>query len=58
MDFHMGEEVKIFDEAENEWFDGMIVEPYDDSALVEYETPYYWHVRTVKFEYIRKEERL
>ena len=53
MDFHMGEQVEVFDEIEDDWFEGTIVEPYDDGALVEYETSSYWHVKTVKFEHIR-----
>lgn len=52
MGFKIGDRVKVFDETENDWFEGEIIELYDDGVLVEYETEYYWHVKTVEFKYI------
>ena len=50
MKFQIGDRVKVFDETENDWFEGEIIELYDGEAMVEYETEYYWHVKTVEFE--------
>lgn len=55
MDFQEGDIVKVYDETEDNWFEGEILEVYDDGAMVEYETEYWWHVKTVKYQYLKKE---
>lgn len=49
MSFEVGDRVKVFDEHEDDWFEGTITELYDDGAMVDYETKYYWHVTKVEY---------
>lgn len=53
MNFNVGDIVKIFDKPEDDWFEGKILELYDDGAWVEYETPHYYHVTVVKYSDIK-----
>lgn len=53
MEFREGDIVKVYDEAEDDWFEGTILELYDDEAMVEYETTHWYHVTAVKYSDIK-----
>ena len=55
MIFQKGDAVKVYDETEDEWFEGTILEVNDDCIMVEYTTKYWWHVKTVGYSHLRKE---
>lgn len=53
MNYEVGQIVEIYDEHEDDWFEGKILEPEEDEAWVEYETTHFYRVSIVKYKFIR-----